>query len=88
MEIRFSRTEISSINSFKKSNGYNSIDTGSKKVDVPKEESFEYVLNSAKSGNEMAAVQIDEWYRYCKPRSSTEKCVLNQIKKAVDEIFE
>lgn len=89
MEIRFARSEISAINGFKKNNEDSNIITRDiRKVIVPKEESFTYVLNSAKSGNEMAAVQIDEWYRYCRPRNSKEKYVLKQIKKAVDEIFE
>lgn len=87
METRFSRSEISSINNLR--NGNNNTSTNnSRKLYVPKEESFTYILNRAKSGNEMAAVQIDEWYRFCRARNSSEKCVLNQIRKAADEIFE
>jgi hypothetical protein len=87
MESRFKRSEITSINNFETGSG-NMLDTRKKRIAVPREESFAYVLNKARSGNEMAAVQIDEWYRFCKAHNNKEKQVLNQIKKAIEEIFE
>jgi hypothetical protein len=45
------------------------------------------VLDKAKAGNEMAAVQIAEWNNLCRPNNSTEKKVLLKIKQASEEIF-
>lgn len=89
MSIKFCRSKISYINDLHRTKSCNGRDTQQvMKVVIPSEESFTYVLNMAKSGNEMAAVQIDEWSRFGSPENSEEQCILNQIKKAYNEIFE
>lgn len=56
-------------------------------VTVPTKETFEYILESAKKGNEMAAVQLDEWKSSCKPKSFKEMQVISMIKSATNEIL-
>jgi hypothetical protein len=59
-----------------------------KKLNVPSEESFAYILKKAQSGNEMAAFQLSEWLTFCKPSSTDEQKVISNIKKAAEKIFE
>jgi hypothetical protein len=83
MEIRFNRSEISAvINSLNKENTKNS-----RKTVTPNENTFAYLLSKARAGNEMAAVQIDEWQRFCKSDDSRDKHVLELINKAAEELF-
>lgn len=88
MAIRFNKSEIAFVNNLKKDTVLRKGGQNKGKVDIPTEESFSYILDKAKSGNEMAAVQIDEWNRFCKPRNTKEESVLNKVRKAAEEIFE
>ena len=89
MEIRFSRSEISSICSMQKCSAIKNRKVQyARKVAIPTEEIVIYILNRAKAGNEMAAVQIDEWCKYCSPSNSREQYILNMLKTAADELFE
>lgn len=89
MDIKFSRMQISLINNGKlvglnkEQNLYKN-----KKVAVPAKETFQYILECAKKGNEMAAVQLDEWHRCCTPQNPNEEQVIRLINKGVNEIFE
>lgn len=84
MEIRFNRLEIAAV--------INSLNIGNprktRRISTPNEKTFDYLLDKAKAGNEMAAVQIDEWQRFCKFRNSRDKHVLELINNAVEELFE
>ncbi len=89
MKIKFNRSEISSISSIQTFNIKKAKNIQQNKiVAVPAEEIAIYIYNVAESGNEMAAVQIDEWCRFCKPNNIKEEYVLSWIKKAADELFE
>jgi hypothetical protein len=84
VNVKFSKTYINSINDLLMMKR-----TGKtiKKVDVPSEESFTYILKKALTGNEMAAIQLNEWLRYCNPADANEQELLDRIKKAADKIF-
>ncbi len=58
-----------------------------RKVCMPTEESFSYILDMARTGNEMAAVQLYEWHRFCKPGNIKEQHILMLIEEAVCEMF-
>jgi hypothetical protein len=83
MEIRFNRSEISAV--------INSLDKGnsqySRNINIPTENTFAYLFSKAKLGNEMAALLIDEWQRFCKSDDSRDKHVLELINKAAEELF-
>ena len=89
MSIKFCRSKISYINDLRWIKSSNSKNTQQEmRVAIPSEESFTYVLTKAKSGNEMAAVQIDEWSRFGNAENNEEQCILYEIKRAYYEIFE
>ncbi|MGE5630025.1 MAG: hypothetical protein ACM3TR_02885 [Caulobacteraceae bacterium] len=89
MVIKFDRVQISSVNNMQSVRLNKNKDmSNDKKVAVPAKETFEYILESAKKGNEMAAVQLDEWQRCCKPQNAKEKQVISLINKATKEIFD
>jgi hypothetical protein len=88
MTIVYNKLEISLINNIQKNILIkNKYFFQNRKITVPTEESFAYVLEKAKTGNEMAAVQIDEWQRFCTPRDDNEETILKKIKEATKDIF-
>jgi hypothetical protein len=88
MVARFNRALIMSINNTQPIQPYNH-KTGykSKKVEVPEKETFRYVFEKAKRGNEMAAVLLDEWQRLCEPKNEKEVQIVKSISKAINKIF-
>jgi hypothetical protein len=89
MSIKFCRSKISDINNSRREKSNNNKNTQQEmKVVLPSEESYTYVLSEAEAGNEMAAVQIDEWSRFGVPENSKELCILFKIKRAYNEMFE
>lgn len=88
MDIKFDRAQISSINNIQLARvSKNKNLSYDHRVAVPTRETFEYILANAKKGNEMAAVQLDEWQRACEPKNEKEKQIVNLVKCAVDEIL-
>lgn len=87
MEVKFNRSLIATINSTQSAHSDKNKETGSKCVAIPEKETFKYILENAKKGNEMAAVLIDEWQRYGKPKDEQETKIVKSINNAVDKIF-
>ncbi len=85
MEAKFNKRDISLITA--KIYSYDSCNTQKKTIAIPSEDIFAYVFNEAKLGNEMAALQIHEWSKYCKPCNIREKCICHRIKEAAKKIF-
>lgn len=88
MDIKFNRLLISSINNSHSIKSNKNTDLGnSKKNAVPSKETFDYIFQNAKKGNEMAAVQLDEWQKSCIPQNSKEKQIIRMINSAINEIL-
>lgn len=83
MNIKYCKTQFCDINKTPEN-----FDCKSKKLTMPTIETFNYILEKAKTGNEMAAVQIDEWQKFCKPKNNQEKSVFRLINCAAKELFE
>lgn len=88
MVTKFDRMQIASVNEFQRSsmsNVRNVIRT--ERIAVPKKETFKYVFDNARKGNEMAAVLLDEWQKSCKAQNLGEEQIIQLINKAVSKIF-
>ncbi|KUO70306.1 MAG: hypothetical protein APF77_16595 [Clostridia bacterium BRH_c25] len=88
MITKFDRMQISSINDIhagriSKVKG----NVNSKKVAVPEKETFKYIFENAKKGNEMAAVLLDEWQKNCEPKGNKEEQIIHMINMAANRIF-
>lgn len=89
MVTKYSRLEISIINNLQKDSPTRvRLTQKDRNIAIPDEENLDYIFDMAKSGNEMAAVQIDEWIRFCRPHNLEEKSRLGLIRKVANEIFE
>jgi hypothetical protein len=85
---KFNRALITSINSLQSNNSSKiGMAYENKSVAVPEKETFKYILEKAKKGNEMAAVLLDEWQRSCKPGNEKEESIIRSINKAVHKFF-
>lgn len=88
MSIMFDRVQISSVNRIQLAAGSRNRGTDvNRQTAVPTRETFLYILENAKKGNEMAAVQLDEWKNTCKPQNDSEKQIVSMIQSAVNEIL-
>ncbi|MDF2841555.1 MAG: hypothetical protein K0Q99_2327, partial [Clostridia bacterium] len=70
MTTKFDRMQIAYINNacIAKDNKNNVLQRD-KSMAVPQKETFKYVFNNAKKGNEFAAVLLDEWQNSCCPQN-------------------
>ncbi len=84
--VKFSRELIATINE-NQSEEVNKVETGNKNIAVPEQETFQYIYDNARKGNEMAAVLLDEWQRSCKPKDDKEELIVRTIQKAANKIF-
>lgn len=88
MNIQFNKRLISSINNIHPAKTNKNADmSNNNKMAVPSKKTFNYILKNAKNGNEMAAVQLDEWQKSCVPQNDKEKQIVKMINNAVDEIL-
>ena len=88
MITKFDRMQIAYINNAQVANGSRrNVLTQDQAMAVPKQETFKYVFNNAKKGNEFAAVLLDEWQKNCCPKSKEEQQVVELINKATKRIF-
>jgi len=88
MIVKFDRIQISSVNDIS-AGGAGKVKGGmkSRTVEVPEKETFRYIFEKAKKGNEMAAVLLDDWQKNCKPKGDEEKQIINMINMAANSIF-
>ncbi|OGO79156.1 MAG: hypothetical protein A2Y23_06305 [Clostridiales bacterium GWB2_37_7] len=85
---KFDRMQIAYINNTQAAGDRkNNVLKQSKSVAVPHQETFKYVFDNAKKGNEFAAVLLDEWQNNCLPKNEEEKQVVELINKATNKIF-
>jgi hypothetical protein len=88
MVIKYNRSVITSINNTQSGHSNtNTITDRSRKIAVPEKDTFKYIFENAKKGNEMAAVLLDEWQRSCKPKDVKEEQIIRYINKAANQIF-
>lgn len=88
MAIKFDRLIIESINGSQRGSINRNTNMGNYKRNiVPEKETFEYIFENAKKGNEMAAVLLDEWQKCCKPKDAEEKQIVDLINSAVNQLF-
>ncbi|MGE5632224.1 MAG: hypothetical protein ACM3TR_14170 [Caulobacteraceae bacterium] len=88
MVAKFDRVQIASVNKIQSRHMNNMGNMPViKKTAVPGKETFKYIFDNARKGNEMAAVLLDEWQKNCEPKGNKEKQVFQLINKAADEIF-
>ncbi|MEA4849003.1 MAG: hypothetical protein VB106_17350 [Clostridiaceae bacterium] len=86
--MKFDRVQISSINDYQSVRiGSNANASKRKAIAVPKKETFNYVFENAKRGNEMAAVLLDEWEKNCEPKNNNETQIVSMINMAANRIF-
>lgn len=86
--MKFDRMQISFVNVFLSDRTSKVKGTAKiKKIAVPEKETFKYIFENAKKGNEMAAVLIDDWQRNCEPKNDNEKKIINMINTAANRIF-
>lgn len=90
MITKFDRMQIASINDTHSAAAKRNrvLQSTAKTVAVPQEETFKYVFDNAKKGNEFAAVLIDEWQKNCDPKNDKENKVFQLINVASKKIFE
>ena len=88
MITKFDRMQIAYINNAQVAMGSRkNILAQDRTIAVPKQETFKYVFNNAKKGNEFAAVLLDEWQKNCCPKNEQEQQVVELINKATKTIF-
>lgn len=84
--VKFNRELIATINN-NQAEELDEVDNSNKNVAVPEQETFQYIYENARKGNEMAAVLLDEWQRSCKPKDDKEELIVKTIQKAANRIF-
>jgi len=57
------------------------------KVPLPDEETFAQILDKAKNGNEMAALHILEWQKYCVPKNDKDTDMVTLINNAAKKLW-
>lgn len=87
MITKFDRMQIAYINNAHQADDRKKQVMLQKAMAVPQQETFKYVFNNAKKGNEFAAVLLDEWQKNCCPTNAEEKQVVELINKATKTIF-
>lgn len=56
------------------------------KTELPDMDTFKYILEKAKTGNEMAEVFLKEWQQCCEPKNDFESHMMKLINSAVKKI--
>jgi hypothetical protein len=87
MSIKFDRMQIEYINIRSTRGNRSEASYQNSIVEVPKKETFSYVFDNAKNGNEFAAVMLDEWQKNCQPKNEEEQRIVHMINLAANRLF-